>query len=188
MVKALEVRSDLDGITYSEADNHLIAAVSNIPEYQLSQTISCIQKIGGNSGGNSDGGGSRKGDRSSSSIYNSQVNIHTVYYQNWKGLNEEYCKTVISTRKQKGIRYSQTAIKKEVADTKRHLSEISSSLTNMTSCIAEFSGKTQGTDYSGANDGQEYLVLGGTVNSFGRRTSKRTKTWLTSPSIFTDVY
>ena len=30
-VKAIEVRSDLDGITYSEADNHLTAAVSDIP-------------------------------------------------------------------------------------------------------------------------------------------------------------
>ena len=30
---ALEVRSDLDGIEYSEADNHLTAAVLNMPEY-----------------------------------------------------------------------------------------------------------------------------------------------------------
>ena len=35
-VKALEVRADLDRITYSEADNHLTAAVSKIPEYKFS--------------------------------------------------------------------------------------------------------------------------------------------------------
>ena len=34
-VKALEVKDELDGITYSEASNHLTASVSNIPEYQF---------------------------------------------------------------------------------------------------------------------------------------------------------
>ena len=32
-VKSLEVRSNLDGIKYSEAANHLITAVSNMNEY-----------------------------------------------------------------------------------------------------------------------------------------------------------
>ena len=32
-VKAIEVRTDLDGITYSESDNHLIATVSKMPGY-----------------------------------------------------------------------------------------------------------------------------------------------------------
>ena len=32
IVKALEVRVDLDGITYSEAANHLTAAVYKMPE------------------------------------------------------------------------------------------------------------------------------------------------------------
>ena len=35
-VKDIEVRADLDGITYSEAANHLIATVSKMPDYQLS--------------------------------------------------------------------------------------------------------------------------------------------------------
>ena len=35
-VKALEFSADLDGTTYFEAANHLTAAVSKIPEYQLS--------------------------------------------------------------------------------------------------------------------------------------------------------
>ena len=35
-VEALEVRADLDRITYLEAENHLTAAVSKIPEYQMS--------------------------------------------------------------------------------------------------------------------------------------------------------
>ena len=43
MVKALEVRSDLDGIKYSEAANHLTAADSKIPEYQLFQKVDGIR-------------------------------------------------------------------------------------------------------------------------------------------------
>ena len=34
-VKALCVRFDLDGITYTEAVNHLTAPVSELPKYQL---------------------------------------------------------------------------------------------------------------------------------------------------------
>ena len=60
-VKAIEVRDDLDGITYSEAATHLTAAVFKIPEYQLSRKVSGVQSSGGNSGGNSGvGSGPRK--------------------------------------------------------------------------------------------------------------------------------
>ena len=105
-VKALEVRSDLDGIKYSKADNHLTAAVSKILEYQFSIKVSGIRASGGNSGGNSCGGGLRKGGHNGGSIHNSQVNVHKGYYQNWKGLIKEYCKTLIAARKKKGSKSS----------------------------------------------------------------------------------
>ena len=38
-VKSLEVRDDLDGITYSEVDNHLTAVVSKMPEYQFPESF-----------------------------------------------------------------------------------------------------------------------------------------------------
>ena len=72
MVKALGVRSYLDSITYSKADNHLTAAVSKMLEYQLYQKVSGIQASGGNSGGNNGSGSPRKGGHNSGSIYNSQ--------------------------------------------------------------------------------------------------------------------
>ena len=50
-VKDLEVRANIDGITYLEAANHLTAAKVKIPEYQLSQKVSAIHASGGNSGG-----------------------------------------------------------------------------------------------------------------------------------------
>ena len=68
--KALEVRSEIDGITYSKAYNNLTAALSNMPDYQLSRKVSSIQASGGNSGDNSGGGGPYKDGCNSSSIYN----------------------------------------------------------------------------------------------------------------------
>ena len=102
IVKALEVRYELDDIAYSEASNDLIAAVSKIPYYQLSQKHSGIQTSGGNSGSNSGFGVQRKGGRNSSSCCNSQGKVHTGYYQNWKGWSKEDRKIVIAIRKKKG--------------------------------------------------------------------------------------
>ena len=36
-VKALEVRYDMDGLTYTQAANHLTAAVSKLPDYQMAR-------------------------------------------------------------------------------------------------------------------------------------------------------
>ena len=81
----------------------------------------------------------------------------------------------------KGSKSSQTASKKEVADTKFQLSELSYTLLNMKSYIAACSGKPQGNDSSEANNGQEAPVSWDTIKYFGRCANKRTKTWLASP-------
>ena len=60
---------------------------------------------------------------------------------------------------------------------------MTSALTEMKACIAAFSGKYQGTNYSEANSGQESPVSGDTGGSFGGRTSKSTKTWFASPLV-----
>ena len=39
-VKALKVRFDMEGITYTQAANHLTAAVSELPEYHLTRKVS----------------------------------------------------------------------------------------------------------------------------------------------------
>ena len=51
--KALEVRADLDVITYSYSDNHLTSSVSKMPEYQFPLNVYGIQDSIGNSGRNS---------------------------------------------------------------------------------------------------------------------------------------
>ena len=70
-------------------------------------------------------------------------------------MSKEYCKTVITTCKHEGSNSSQTASKKDVADTKRKISELSSTLTEIKVCIAVFSGKPQGTNSIESNIGQE---------------------------------
>ena len=39
-VKALKVRFDMEGITYTQAANHLTAVVSELPEYHLTHKVS----------------------------------------------------------------------------------------------------------------------------------------------------
>ena len=58
-VKAIEVRADLDRITYPEAANHLTATISKISEDHFSQNIYGVHTSGDNSGGNSCGGPGR---------------------------------------------------------------------------------------------------------------------------------
>ena len=81
-VKALEVRADLDGISYTKAANHLTASVSKMPEYQLARKVAGIQARRGNSG-------PRKGGKDSGTIYNSRGKVHTGYYRNWRSSRED---------------------------------------------------------------------------------------------------
>ena len=46
-VKALHVRYDLDGITYTEAANHHTATVSELPEFQLAGRVFAVNRIHG---------------------------------------------------------------------------------------------------------------------------------------------
>ena len=46
-VKALGVRFDIDGISYTEVANHLTSAVSQLPEYLLARGVSSLKRICG---------------------------------------------------------------------------------------------------------------------------------------------
>ena len=174
--KAIEVRAELDGIKYLEAANHLTAAISNTPEYQFYQKVFGVQSSGGNIGGNKGGGvGPRKGVCNSGRIYNYQGKVHPGYYQNWKSLIEEDRKTVMYAHKKKGSKSSQTAIRKDVSETKRQLSRLSTNITEMKASIAAFSDKPQRNSCSEANSVQEDNVSGYAGNYFGGHTSKCTK-------------
>ena len=94
-VKALRVRFDIDGISYTEVANHLTSAVSELPEYQLARRVSSLKRIRG--GGLEKGKNKFKRD----SIYADDGTIFTGYYSNWKSLPKEDRDKVIAERKKK---------------------------------------------------------------------------------------
>ena len=109
-VKAVRVRYDLDGITYTEASNHLTAAVSKLPEFQLARRVSMVNRIRG--------GGKRKHKRDS--IYAGDGTIFTRYYINFMSFSKEERDKVIAEREHKNGK------KNDKRDTKRKLSELHS--------------------------------------------------------------
>ena len=111
-VNALRVRFDIDGISYTEAANHLTSAVSELPEYQLARRVSSPKRIRG--GGLEKGKNKFKRD----SIYADDDTIFTGYYSNWKSLPKEDRDKVIAERKKKN---TSRGIKN---DNKRKLAEI----------------------------------------------------------------
>ena len=64
-VKALKVRFDMEGITYTKAANHLTAAVSELPEYHLTHKVlassSGTPRIRGGGGSNHNSNIKKKG-------------------------------------------------------------------------------------------------------------------------------
>ena len=129
-VKALRVRFDLDGITYTEAANHLTAAVSELPEYQLARRTSSVQRVrgGGNRGGGGDKG-KKKHQFKRESIYEPDGSIFTGYYSNWRTLPKEDRDKVLAER-----------ARKKNGDKKRKLSEIqtlSSDIASMKRTVAQ---------------------------------------------------
>ena len=109
-VKALRVRYDLDGITYTEAANHLTAAVSKLPEFQLARRVSAAKHIWG--------GG--KGKHKRDSIYAEDGTIFTEYYSNFMSFSKEERDKVIAERQRKNGK------KNDKRDMKRKLSELQS--------------------------------------------------------------
>ena len=107
-IKALRVRYDIDGITYTEAANHLTAAVSELPEFQLAQRVSAVNRIRG--------GG--KGKHKRDSIYAGDDTIFTRYYSNFMSFSKEERDKVIAEKERKNGK------KTEKRDTKWKLSEL----------------------------------------------------------------
>ena len=111
-IKALRVWFDLDGISYTEAANHLTSAVSELPEYLLARHVSSLKCIRG--GGSNKGKSKFKRD----SIYADDGTIFTGYYSNWKSLSKYDCDKVIAEWKRKNT----PAVAKN--ENKRKLAEI----------------------------------------------------------------
>ena len=71
----------MDGLTYTQAANHLTAAVSKLPDYQMACRISNV-KTGG-------GGGNKQGCvHHRNSIYATDNTIWTRHYDEWATMKD----------------------------------------------------------------------------------------------------
>ena len=94
-VKALEVRYDMDGLTYTQAANHLTAAVSKLLDYQMARCIYNIKTTGG--GGNKQGCVCHNGN----SIYATDGTIWTGHYDKWANMKDVDKEKVMAEREHK---------------------------------------------------------------------------------------
>ena len=94
-VKALKVHFDMEGITYTQAANHLTARVSELPEYHLTCKVSASSsgtpKIRGGGGTNHNSNIKKKGGMQAPNkgIIMSDGSVFTGYYPNWLELSKE---------------------------------------------------------------------------------------------------
>ena len=88
-VKALNVRFDMEGITYTQVANHLTAAVSELPEYHLTCKVSALSsgtpRIRGSGGSNHNSNIKKKGGMQAprKGVLMSDRSVFTGYYPNW---------------------------------------------------------------------------------------------------------
>ena len=94
-VKALKVCFDMEGITYTQAANHLTAAVSELPEYHLTRKVSTSSsgtpRIRGGGGNSHNSSIKRKGGMQAPNkgILMSDRSVFTGHYPNWSELSKE---------------------------------------------------------------------------------------------------
>ena len=106
-VKALKVRFDMEGITYTQAANHLTATVSELPEYHLTCKVSALSsgtpRIRGGGGSNHNSNIKKKGGMQAPSkgVLMSDGSVFTGYYPNWSELSKEDKQRMLDSRSKK---------------------------------------------------------------------------------------
>ena len=122
-IKALKDRFDMEGITYTQAANHLTAAVSELPEYHLTHKVSASSsgapRIRGGGGSSHNSNVKKKGgiQAPNKGILMSDRSVFTRYYPNWSELSKEEKQRVLDSRNKK---------KKGGVGSKRQISDIAS--------------------------------------------------------------
>ena len=119
-IKALKGRFDMEGITYTQAANHLTAVVSELPEYHLTHKVSAsssgVPRIrgGGGSGHNSSVKKKRGIQARNKGILMSDRSVFTGYYPNWSELSKEDKQWVLDSRNKK--KKGGTGSKQQISD------------------------------------------------------------------------
>ena len=81
-VKALEVRYNMDGLTYTQATNHLTAAVSKLPDYQMTRHVSNVKT------GSGQGSKPTLVRHDGNAIYVTDGTIWTGHYDEWAAMKD----------------------------------------------------------------------------------------------------
>ena len=122
-VKALKVRFDMEGITYTQAANHLTATVLELPEYHLTRKVSAsssrVPRIRGGGSSRHNSSIKKKGgiQALNKGILMSDGLAFTGFYPNWSELSREDKQWVLDSRNKK---------KKGGVGSKRQISDIAS--------------------------------------------------------------
>ena len=110
-VKALTVRFDMEGLTYTQTANHLTAAVSELPEFHSTRRVTAARICGGsadtgthNKYNNSAGKGAPK-----PGIRTADGKIFTAFYNHWRTLTDDEKQHVIEERKRKATKRARVA-------------------------------------------------------------------------------
>ena len=103
-VKAPKVRFDMEGLTYTQAANHLTAAASELPEFHSTRRVAAARIHGGSADtgthskyNNSAGKGAPK-----SGIRTADGKIFMGFYKHWRTLTDDEKQHVIEEHKCKG--------------------------------------------------------------------------------------
>ena len=106
-VKALKVHFDMEGITYTQAANHLTAAGLEHQEYHLTRKVpassSGAPRIQGGGGSSRNSSVKKKGgiQATNKGILMSDRLVFTGYYPNWSELSKEDKQRVLDSRNKK---------------------------------------------------------------------------------------
>ena len=117
-VKALEVQYDMDGLTYTQAANHLTAAVSKLPDYQMARRVSNIKT------GSGQGSKPTCVHRDGNTIYATDGTIWTDHYDEWATMKDSDKEKITAEQERK--KKAQTGKGSKGKNYKRKVADITS--------------------------------------------------------------
>ena len=91
-MKALEVRYDTDGLTYTQAANHLTAAVSQLPDYHMARLVSNVKT------GSEQASKPTRVCRDGNTIYATDGTIWTGHYDEWATMKDSAKEKITAER------------------------------------------------------------------------------------------
>ena len=144
-VKALEVRNNMDGLTYTQAANHLTAAVSKLPDYQTTRRDSNVKT------------GSGQGSKPThvrcdgNSIYVTDGMIWTGHYDEWATMKDSDKEKITAERECKkkarnGKGFKSKNHKRKVLDVMSSNEDIQAMKRSVAELISKRDGPVDETD------------------------------------------